>query len=94
MHGLEGTESLVDEVLAVVVGQILGTYNAVHIRLHELLDEVDLGEVLVRAWLLDVKDGNDILVVEVAQELHLTESAETEHRVVEWSDLFDGNLLT
>ena len=94
VHGLQGTESLVNEVLAVIIGQILGTDNAVHVRLHELLNEVDLGEVLVGAWLLDVKDGNDVLVVEVAEELHLAESAKAEHGVIERGDLFDGNLLS
>ena len=37
VHGLERSESLVDEVLAVVIGKLLSSYDAVHIRLHEFL---------------------------------------------------------
>ena len=44
---------------------------------HEnIISILDLGECLVVARLLDVEDGNDVFVVEVAQELHLTESAQ------------------
>jgi hypothetical protein len=32
-------------------------------------------------------------VVKVAQQLHLTESTETEHGVIKRCDLLDGNLL-
>lgn len=35
---LEGAQSLVDEVLGVIVGQVLRSDHAVHIGLHELLD--------------------------------------------------------
>ncbi len=93
VHGLQCAKGLVDEVLAVIIGEILGTDNAVHVGLHELLDEVDLGESLVGSWLLDVEDGDDVLVVEVAEKLHLTEGSQTEHRVVEWGDLLDCDLL-
>ena len=37
MHGFESTERLVDEVLAVVVGEFLRSDDAVHVGLHELL---------------------------------------------------------
>ena len=57
------------------------------------LDEVDLGEGLVVAGLLDVQDGNNVLVVEVSQQLHLTECSQAEHGVVEGGDLLDGDLL-
>ena len=40
------------------------------------LNQIHLGEGLVVAGLLDVEDGDDVLVVEVPQELHLTESAQ------------------
>jgi hypothetical protein len=93
VHSLQSTKGLVDEVLAVVVGQILGTDNAVHIRLHQLLDEVDLAEGLIVPRLLDIQNTDDVLVVEVAQEFHLTQSSQTEHAVVEGGDLLDGHLL-
>lgn len=37
VHGLERSQSLVDEVLAVVVRKVLGANDTVHVRLHELL---------------------------------------------------------
>jgi hypothetical protein len=37
MHGLESAEGLVDEVLAMVVGEILGANDSVHVRFHEFL---------------------------------------------------------
>ena len=37
---------MVDEILAVVVGELLGANDAVEISLHELLDEVYLLEVV------------------------------------------------
>lgn len=57
------------------------------------LNQIHLGESLVVAGLLDVEDGYDVLVVEVPQELHLTECAEAEHGVVEGCNLLDGDLL-
>ena len=57
------------------------------------LDQIDLVEALVAPWLLDVEDGDDVLVVEVPEQLHLTQCSQAEHRVVEGRDLFDGNLL-
>lgn len=58
------------------------------------LNEIDLVEALVASRSLDVQDRNDILMVEVAQQLHLTESSQTEHGVVEGNNLLDRNLLT
>ena len=40
VHCLESTQGLVDEVLAVVVGELLSANDTVHIRLHELLHAV------------------------------------------------------
>lgn len=57
------------------------------------LDQVHLVEAVIATRLLDVENRNDILMVEVPEELHLTQRSETEHGVVEWSDLLDGNLL-
>ena len=57
------------------------------------LDQIDLLEGLIVPRLLDVEDGDDVLVVEVAQELHLSECSQAEHGVVERSDLLDGDLL-
>ena len=37
VHGFQSAQGLVDEVLAVVVGEVLGADYAVHVGLHELL---------------------------------------------------------
>jgi hypothetical protein len=57
------------------------------------LNQVDFGERLVTSRLLDIKDGDNVLMVEVPEQLHLTESSEAEHGVVEGSNLLDSNLL-
>ena len=38
VHGFEGAEGLIDEVLTMIVGKILGADDTVHIRFHELLE--------------------------------------------------------
>ena len=85
-----GTD-LVYEVLAVIVAELLGTNDAVKIGLHKFLDEVDLLEVIERGRAENVEYGDDVLVVEVAEELDLAEGAETEHGVVEGGDALDGH---
>jgi hypothetical protein len=57
------------------------------------LDEIDFVEAVVAPGTLDVEDGDDVLMVEVAQELHLSEGSKAEHGVVEGGDLLDGDLL-
>lgn len=57
------------------------------------LDQIHLVEGLIAPWLLDIEDADDVLVVEVAQELHLTKSPQAEHGVVKRRDLLDGHLL-
>ena len=39
---------------------------------HAHLNQVDLRKGLVVPWLLNVKDRDDVLMVEVAQEFHLS----------------------
>lgn len=58
------------------------------------LNEVDLVEAIIASRLLNVEDGDDVFVVEIAQQLHLSQSSQTEHGVVEGGDLLDGNLLS
>ena len=67
--------------------------DPVHVRLHELLNQIDFGEGIVVARLLDVEDGDDVFVFEVAEEFHLAQSSQTEHGVVEGSDFLDGDFL-
>jgi len=63
MHCLEGAEGLVDEVLAVVIGKVLGANDAVHVCFHEFLDEIDFGEGVEAAGFLDFQNGDDLLSV-------------------------------
>lgn len=56
MHGFQSSQCLVDEILAVVVREFLGSDNSMHIRLHKLLDEVDLREGFEISGSLDVKN--------------------------------------
>ena len=58
------------------------------------LNEVDLVERVVSPRLLDIENGDDVLVVKVSQELHLSKSSQTEHGVIKRSNLLDGDLLT
>jgi hypothetical protein len=39
---LEGAECLVYKILAVVVAELLSSDDTVQVRLHELLDQIDL----------------------------------------------------
>jgi hypothetical protein len=57
------------------------------------LDKVDFGEGLIVPRLLDVEDGDDVFVVEISQQLHLSQCSQTEHGVVEGRNLLDGDLL-
>lgn len=93
VHGLEGAEGLVDEVLAMIVGEILGANDTVHIRFHELLDKIHLRKRFVVAGLLDVKNADDVLMVKVPEKLHLAKRSETEHAVVEGRNFLYGNLV-
>jgi hypothetical protein len=58
------------------------------------LNEVDLVEAVIASGSLDIQNRDDVFVVEVAEQLHLTEGSETKHGVVERSNLLDGDFLT
>lgn len=60
MESLESSTRLIQEVLAVVVAEVLGSDDSVQIRLEKLLDEIDLVERVVRVGLNDVEDRNDL----------------------------------
>lgn len=86
-----GTD-LIDEVLAMVVGQRLCPDDPVQICLHELLYEVYFAEFMDIGGAEDVEDGDDVFVVKVAEELDLAEGAQAKHGVVEGRDALDGHL--
>lgn len=58
------------------------------------LDEINLSECFIAPRLLDIKDRDDIFVVEVPEKLHLSQGSQAEHRVVERGDLLDSDLLS
>lgn len=62
-------------------------------KLATYLNQVDLVKRLITPWLLDIKNADDVLMVEVAQELHLSESSQAKHGVIEGGDLLNGDLL-
>lgn len=60
VHRLEASQSLVDEILTVIIRQVLRAYHAMHVSLHELLNEINLGEGVKVGGLLYVQDGYDL----------------------------------
>ena len=58
------------------------------------LNQVDFGERFIISGLLNVKNRDDVLVVEVSEELHLTKCTQAEHGVIEGGDLLDCDLLS
>ena len=108
MHCLESAEGLVNEVLAVVVGEVLSANDAVHICFHELLDEIDFREGIEAAGFLDFQNGDDLLsvwvkrkrgeeghifVAKVSQQFHFSKGTKTEHGMIKRSNLFNRYLL-
>jgi hypothetical protein len=57
------------------------------------LDQINFGKAFVVAGSLNIEDGDNVFVVKVSEQLHLTQRSQTEHRMVEWCNLFDRNLL-
>ena len=80
---------LVNEILTVIIAESLCSDNSVQVGLHQLLYEVDFFEVLERWRAENVKDGNDVLVVEVSEEPYFTKSAQAEHGMIKGGDTLD-----
>jgi hypothetical protein len=74
-----------------IIAQLLRPNDAMQIRLHEFLNQVNLGKFIKTRWAEDVKDGDNVFVLKVAKKFDLAEGAETEHRVIEWGDSLDGD---
>lgn len=62
-------------------------------RRQAYLNEIDLGKAIIITRSLDIEDRNDILMVEISQQFHLSQCSKTKHGVVERGDFFDGNFL-
>jgi hypothetical protein len=58
------------------------------------LDQINLVKGFITPRLLDIKDRDDVLMVEIPQQLHLAQRPQAEHGMIEWGDLLDGNLLS
>ena len=111
MHSFQRTQSLVDEILAMVIREVLSADDSVHVGFHELLrrcksrakgfrgllltnlDEINFGEALIVPGLLDVQNTDDVFVVKVTQQFHLTQRSQAKHAMVKRRNLLDGNLL-
>lgn len=76
-----------------IVGELLGPDHSMHVRLHELLNQIHFVEGLVVSRFLDVKDADNVLVVEVTEQLHFSQGTQAEHAMIERGDLLDGDLL-
>lgn len=57
------------------------------------LNQVNFGKRIEAYGAKDVQNADYILMLEVPQKLDLAQGAQTEHTVVEWGDLFDGDAL-
>jgi hypothetical protein len=66
-----------------VVREVLRADDAMHVRFHEFLDEVDFGKGIVALGLLDIENGNNlpsvrfvqgpyIFMIEITQKFHFT----------------------
>lgn len=66
MNGFESAESLVYEVLTMIIGKVLCANNAMQVCLHKFLDEVYFREVIDGRWFDDVQDGDDLVEMLVA----------------------------
>ena len=91
VHSFESAECLIDEILAVIIGEILGANDTMHVGLHQFLDmsevanytdssmtdlnQVDLCETFVVSRFLNVKNGNDVFMIEVTKQFHFAESS-------------------
>lgn len=60
VHGLESAKGLIREILTMVVRQLLGTDDSMQVGLHELLNQVHLGERFIGAGFDNVEDADDV----------------------------------
>ena len=92
---LEATKGLVDEVLDVVVGELLGRLDdLVEVSVHELVHEVEVGKGGVGFGTHDVEEADEVLVAEVPQELHLAKGATGVDSIGErCGNLLDGDAV-
>lgn len=68
------------------------------VRLHELLNEVDLLEGIEARRAHNVQDRDDVLrhiaFLPVPQQLELSQRTQSKHLVLKWLNLLDGDLHT
>jgi hypothetical protein len=62
-----GRTHLINEVLAMVVAQFLRPDDAMHIGLHQLLNEIYLRELMNGGRSKDVENGDYVLVMKMAK---------------------------
>jgi len=57
------------------------------------LYQVHLRKGFIIAWFLNVKDRDNVFMIEIAEQFHLPQSPETKHRMIEWGDFLDSDFL-
>ena len=81
---LEPAQDLVQEILAVLVAEALRrSQDLVEVRVHQLVHQVDVVEVILGRGTHDVLEQHDVLVLQPAKELDLAERPSRVRRVVE-----------
>jgi len=83
---------LIDKVLTVVIAKFLSPYDAMQVRLHEFLHEVNLPEIIEIGGSQNVENRDDVLVMEVTQQLYLAQRPQAKHGVIKGGDTLDRNL--
>jgi hypothetical protein len=66
-----------------IIAQRLCPDNAMHVRLHELLDKINLPEFANGRRSKNVQYGDDILMMKVPKQLDLSKRTERKHGVLE-----------
>jgi len=87
-------QQLVHEVLNVVVGQVLPRVDhAMHVRLHQVRNNVNVLVASLAGWLRHINQRDDVLVVEEFQKFDLAHDSLGIDQIFEClGHLFDGHL--
>jgi hypothetical protein len=87
MNGLESTKGLVDEILGMIIGQVLGPDNAVHVCFHQFLDHWRMLQRSVTNDQTRIEGNEDKRTVNFFERIqrsgldHVNDRNDLEHRV-------------
>lgn len=74
-----------------IIAKFLSSDDAVHVCLHQFLNDVHLSKVIQARRAQNVDYGYDILMVEMPEEFDFSKSTETEHGVIKRSYTLDSD---